>query len=415
MAQLLSGKRILLGITGSIAAVKAPIIARELMRRGAKVVAALTPSAEKFTTALALSALTHEEVITEAFPKSLDGKSNSGTWHITLARSASVMLIAPCSATTLGKLASGIYDNAVTLLASALPQTTPLILAPAMDEEMWKQPIVQENLAKLRAHGVLIIEPASGLLASGLTGEGRMLEPNELVDKLEALLQYEQSLFGKRVLVTGGPTYEPIDPVRFLGNRSSGKMAVALANAATTRGAAVTLILGPSAVQTSSAITRIDINTAEEMLAAVMQELFTSDIIIMNAAVSDFAALHPSDSKLKKRELGEKGAGLSLDLKPTPDILRSIGELKTEQQFVVGFALETGDKAEDYAKGKLNEKGLDMVVLNRADVAGAGFSVDTNKVIIFTRDGIREELPLLTKEECAEEIVKRIATLVAAP
>jgi phosphopantothenoylcysteine decarboxylase/phosphopantothenate--cysteine ligase len=415
MVQRLFGKRILLGVTGSIAAVKAPIVARELMRRGANVVAALTPSSEKFTTALALSALTHEEVVTEAFPKSLDGKSNSGTWHITLARSASAMLIAPCSATTLGKLASGIYDNAVTLLASALPQTTPLILAPAMDEEMWKQPIVQENLVKLRAHGALIIDPTSGLLASGLTGEGRMLEPSELVDNVERLLQGEQSLFGKRVLITGGPTYEPIDPVRFLGNRSSGKMAVALATAAAARGGAVTLIIGPSAVQTTGAIKRIDINTAAEMLAAVLKELSSSDIIIMNAAVSDFSASHPSESKLKKRELGGQGAEISLELTPTPDILRRIGELKTAHQFVVGFALETGDKAEAHARGKLNEKGLDMVVLNRADESGAGFSVDTNKVTIFARDGKREELPLLTKEACAEEIVTRIATLVTAP
>jgi phosphopantothenoylcysteine decarboxylase/phosphopantothenate--cysteine ligase len=399
-------------VTGSIAAIKAPIVARELMRAGAKVSVALTPSAQRFTTPLAMSALTHEEAITEMLPQSTS--SESGTWHIKLARSAQAMLIAPCSATTIGKLRAGIYDNAVTLLASALPRETPLIIAPAMDEEMWLQTIVQQNIEALRQAGVLVIDPVSGPLASGIVGHGRMLEPNVLVEQFTQLLSSASShlpLFGKTVLITGGPTYEPLDPVRFIGNRSSGKMAVALAGVAEQLGANVTLIMGPSPIHTNGNNRRIDIETAEEMRAAVLAEIADADIIIMNAAVSDFSAANESLTKLKKRDITDAEGKLSIELQRTPDILSEIARIKRKDQRVIGFALETGAGAESYAKGKLLEKDLDMIVLNRADETGAGFGGDTNKVTIFSRNGSKNALPLMSKEECAREIFALILLL----
>jgi phosphopantothenoylcysteine decarboxylase/phosphopantothenate--cysteine ligase len=427
---MLKGKTIILGVTGSIAAIKAPILARELMRRGATVHCAMTPAALAFTTPLALSALTQQAVITDILPKEKTSGADAGTWHIHLARSADLMLIAPCSATTIGKLRSGIYDNAVTLLASALPRAVPLFLAPAMDEEMWLQPIVQENIHALRTLGTQIIDPTNGALASGLTGMGRMLEPAELVNTLELAFDNASNtvqasnplqsnplqgnpLRGKRVLITGGPTQEPIDPVRYIGNRSSGKMAAALATSARELGATVTLIMGPSVVKTEANIRRINIETSEEMRSAVERELATSDIVIMNAAVSDFAVASPSDKKIKKQEITSSEGKLSLELRQTTDILATLAAHKRDGQFIVGFALETGDNAEAYAKSKLAQKGLDMIVLNRADEPGAGFATDTNKVIIFSRNGDREALPLLSKEECAARILDRIALQVA--
>jgi phosphopantothenoylcysteine decarboxylase/phosphopantothenate--cysteine ligase len=437
---MLKGKTIILGVTGSIAAIKAPILARELMRRGATVHCAMTPAAIAFTTPLALSALTQQAVITDILPKEKTSGADAGTWHIHLARSADLMLIAPCSATTIGKLRSGIYDNAVTLLASALPRAVPLFLAPAMDEEMWLQPIVQENIHALRTLGTQIIDPTNGALASGLTGMGRMLEPAELVNTLELAFDNASNtvqasnplqgnplqgnplqgnplqgnpLRGKRVLITGGPTQEPIDPVRYIGNRSSGKMAAALATSARELGATVTLIMGPSVVKTEANIRRINIETSEELRSAVERELATSDIVIMNAAVSDFAVASPSDKKIKKQEITSSEGKLSLELRQTTDILATLAAHKRDGQFIVGFALETGDNAEAYAKSKLAQKGLDMIVLNRADEPGAGFATDTNKVIIFSRNGDREALPLLSKEECAARILDRIALQVA--
>lgn len=417
----LKGKHIILGVTGSIAAVKAPMIARELMRQGAAVTVAMTSSAQQFVTPTALSVLTRTEVITEIFPKSKEAAADAGTWHIHLARSADAMLIAPCSASTIGKLRVGIYDNAVTLLASSLLPSTPLILHPAMDEEMWMQWTVQENLSVLTQHGVKIIQPTEGALASGLVGKGRMKEPIEIVQEFVAVLQQRATtsseiptLKQKKVLITGGPTYEPIDAVRFIGNRSSGKMAAALANAASAAGAEVTLIMGPSHQQTDSSVKRIDVETAEEMGAAVNTYDAASDIIIMSAAVSDFAAAEPSTKKLKKREILDKNNELSLTLRRTPDILRGIAARKHHGQILVGFALELGDEAERYALGKLEEKGLDMIVLNRADESGSGFSHDTNKITLYFRDGRREEFPLLSKQECAAIILARAAALSAA-
>jgi phosphopantothenoylcysteine decarboxylase/phosphopantothenate--cysteine ligase len=408
----LSGKRILLGVTGSIAAIKSPVVARELMREGADVFPAMTDGAARFTTASAMSALTRHETVTHIFPPEKTSAADAGTWHIHLARSADAMLIAPCSASTIGKLHAGIYDNPVVLLAASLPKSTPLIIVPAMDEEMWLQPAVQNNIAALKQAGVHVISPVSGPLASGLTGMGRMPEPNDLVEELISVLGGDGPLAGKNILITGGPTYEPIDAVRFIGNRSSGKMAVALASVAKKLGADVTLIMGPSPIDTNGSIDRVDVETAEEMLRAVEEFAKEADIIIMNAAVSDYTPEHVSESKLKKRHLtGDTGA-LSLHLKQTPDILSHIAKTKGPGQFVVGFALEKGDEAEAYARAKLLEKDLDMIVLNNIADSGVGFGLDTNKITVFTRNGSREDFPLMTKEECARHILNTIIQII---
>ena len=408
----LSGKRILLGITGSIAAIKSPVVARELMREGADIFPVMTDSAAEFTTASAMSALTRHETISQIFPREKAAAADAGTWHIHLARSADAMLIAPCSASTIGKLRAGIYDNPVVLLAASLAKGTPLILAPAMDEEMWLQSAVQKNIAALKHDGVYIISPVSGPLASGLTGMGRMPEPIDLVEELISILGVAGPLAGKNILITGGPTYEPIDAVRFIGNRSSGKMAAALANAAKKLGAEVTLIMGPSPIGTNGSIERVDVETAEEMLHAVQELALGADIIIMNAAVSDFAPEETSESKLKKRQMmGERGE-VSLRLKQTPDILSRIAATKRPGQFIVGFALEKGDEAEAYARAKLQEKDLDMIVLNNIADSGAGYGFDTNKVTVFTRGGSREDFPLMSKEECARHILDSIIHLI---
>jgi phosphopantothenoylcysteine decarboxylase/phosphopantothenate--cysteine ligase len=405
---MLAGKKIILGITGSIAAIKAPILARELMRRGASVHPALTPGALQFTTATALSALTRNSAITSVFPADKAAAGDAGTWHVHLARSADAMLIAPASATAIGHLAAGIYDNAVTLLASSLRRSTPLVIAPAMDEEMWLQPAVQENLKKLQTFGVQVIAPAHGALASGLTGMGRMPEPEDLVQRFTTLIAPHGPLAGKRILITGGPTYEPIDAVRFIGNRSSGKMAAALAEEAQKLGAHVDLVMGPSAVQTSAAIARENVETASEMERAVMAKLPKADVVIMNAAVADFKAAEASDTKLKKREMNT----LAIALAPTTDILSEISKNRTGGQFVVGFALEKSNgsnSAHDYALAKLKEKKLDMIVLNDLSNTGAGFSHDTNQVSIYLPDGEEIRTALTTKQECAREILERIA------
>lgn len=411
---MLSGKRVILGVSGSIAAIKAPIIARELMRQGADVVCAMTESAANFTTATALAALTKNNVITAVFPKEKTMSEDAGTWHIHLARSADAMVIAPCSATMIGKLANGIYDDPVSLLAASLPGRTPLILAPAMDEEMWEQQVVKNNIEYLNDLGAaFFIEPVEGPLASGLFGKGRMKEPAEIVKEVADILEglsYERMLGHKRVLITGGPTFEPIDPVRFIGNRSSGKMAAALAITAKEHGASVTLIMGPSAISTNHSIVRKNIETTEEMYLAVMEEIEQQDIIIMSAAVSDFTPVEVHDAKLKKQNLHEEG--LTLKLRRTTDILSAIAERKNPDQILVGFALETGEKAEEYALSKLKNKSLDMIVLNRADETGAGFGHDTNKVTIYKSDSSRTELPLMSKEKCALEILRHVAEIV---
>jgi phosphopantothenoylcysteine decarboxylase/phosphopantothenate--cysteine ligase len=428
----LQNKRIILGVTGSIAAIKAPTVARELVRAGASVTCVMTESAEQFVTREDLEVASGQAVITSIFSgqgdhphasspmlapsysASLHRGGSSETWHVHLARSADAMLIAPCSASAIGMLRAGIYDNAVTLATASLPKGTPLVIVPAMDEDMWLQPAVQENLAWLKRNGVIVIEPVSGLLASGLTGMGRMPEPENIVKEFvervgragRSIVDDVSDLRGKHVLITGGPTYEPIDAVRFVGNRSSGKMAAAMAIEAKRMGADVTLVMGPSMVATDEIKTRIDVESAEEMMQVVSIEAPDADIIIMSAAVADFAPEHTSEGKMKK------GAGdtMTLTLKKTPDILAEISKTKRQGQIIVGFALEKGDEAETYARKKLVNKNLDMIVLNNISDEGAGFGYDTNKITIFVRSGEKIALPLMTKEECARAILNRITS-----
>jgi len=338
------------------------------------------------------------------------------TWHVHLARSADAMLIAPCSASAIGMLRAGIYDNPVTLAAASLPKGTPLVIVPAMDEDMWLQPAVQENLAWLKRNGVIVIEPVSGLLASGLTGMGRMPEPVDIVQKFiervgragRSIVGDAPDLRGKKVLITGGPTYEPIDAVRFIGNRSSGKMAAALAIEAERMGAEVTLVMGPSSIGTNGIQTRIDVESAAEMMQVVSIESPGADIIIMSAAVADFAPEHASEGKMKKSDSDT----MTLTLKKTPDILAEISKKKRPGQIIVGFALEKGEEAESYARKKLVEKNLDMIVLNNIADEGAGFGYDTNKITIFMRSGEKIALPLMSKEECANAILQSIINIV---
>jgi phosphopantothenoylcysteine decarboxylase/phosphopantothenate--cysteine ligase len=418
----LQNKRVILGVTGSIAAIKAPAVARELVLAGASVTCVMTESAEQFMSREEMEAASGQAVILSIFAG--EGRAGSTdlrepslrsdkTWHVHLARGADAMLIAPCSASAIGMLRAGIYDNTVMLAAASLPKGTPLVIVPAMDEDMWFQPAVQENLAWLKRNGVMVIEPVSGLLASGLTGMGRMPEPVDIVQKFierfgqpppNPRLQKAGELFGKRILITGGPTYEPIDAVRFIGNRSSGKMAAALAMEARNMGADVTLVMGPNAIGTDGIARRIDVESAEAMLMAVREEATSSDIIIMSAAVADFTPEHTSEGKVKK------GADdtMTLTLKKTPDILAEISKTKRPGQIIVGFALEKGDEAESYAQKKLAEKNLDMIVLNNIADEGAGFGYDTNKITIFTKAGEKIALPLLSKEQCAKEILNTI-------
>ncbi len=438
----LKGKRIILGVTGSVAAIKAPAIARELVQAGAIVNCAVTENALEFVSVEELRGVSGEDVVTKIFSfdqnhplspsferrgdfdrQNIAKPRGDAVWHVHLARSADAMIVAPCSASTIGKLRGAIYDNPVTLLAASLPRTTPLFVAPAMDEEMWLQPALQDALEWLKKHGVRSIGPVSGPLASGLTGFGRMTEPSDIVKALELALPETTAsdtsalsttsfgragstgLRGKRILITGGPTYEPIDAVRFIGNRSSGKMAAAIALEAKRMGAEVTLVMGPSPIGTDGLAKRLDVETAEEMLNAVKSEVATADIIIMSAAVADFAPEQASDEKLKKGS----SESMTLTLKRTPDILSEVARTKRSDQILVGFALEKGTSAEDYAKSKLKKKNLDMIVLNNIADEGAGFGYDTNKITIFTRSGEREALPLMTKEECAQAILSRIA------
>jgi phosphopantothenoylcysteine decarboxylase/phosphopantothenate--cysteine ligase len=395
---VLAGKHILLGISGGIAAYKAPLIVRECIRRGAEVQTLLTPSAREFVTPLTLATLSQREVVVDMFPPD----PARGTWHIHLALWADVMLIAPATANTLAKCAHGFADNALTALTLAL--RSPLVVAPAMDMDMYRHPATQANLAILRDRGVRIIEPESGELASGLEGVGRLPEPGSIVDYLETLLAATRDLEGRRILVTAGPTQEPIDPVRFIGNRSSGKMGFAIAAAARDRGADVTLVAGPAELPTPAGVERIDVRTAEEMHRAVIERFPGCDAAIMAAAVADFTPAMPAERKIKKDSLA--GDRLQLELVRTTDILRTLGEGKKEQ-VVMGFALETENELEN-AQAKLRSKKADFIILNSARTAGAGFGVDTNIVTILDAEGGEEQTGRLPKERIAHLLLDRV-------
>jgi phosphopantothenoylcysteine decarboxylase/phosphopantothenate--cysteine ligase len=400
---MLSGKHILLGVTGGIAAYKSAILVREFVRAGAEVQVVMTKAATHFITPLTLSTLSTREVIVEMFPSAPEEPTTQWTTHIELGMWADVMLIAPASANTIAKVAHGLSDNFLTTLVLAL--RAPLVVAPAMDVDMWQNETTQGNIDRLSQTGCHIIPPDSGELASGLTGAGRLPEPDKIVQFVDGVLErVHQDLREKRILVTAGPTQEPIDPVRYVGNRSSGKMGYAIANAAAQRGAAVVLVSGPVSLPAPRNVHRVAVTTAEEMYDAVQREFSSVDLVVMAAAVADFAPVGPSDSKIKREAL--KGETITLELRRNPDILKTIARQK-KQQLLVGFALETENEVEN-ARRKLREKQLDMVVVNNPREEGAGFGADTNVVKIVTADGDVEALPQMAKFDVANEILNRI-------
>ncbi len=393
-------RKVLLGVSGSIAAFKAAALVRELVKAGAEVQVVMTRSAHDFVTPLTLATLSGRPVLTDLI-------SGEGTWndHVHLARWADVMLIAPLSANTLSKLVHGQCDNL--LLACYLSATCPVYVAPAMDLEMFRDASTRSNLEMLKVRGVKQIGPESGELASGLSGEGRMSEPEAIVARLHADLLGSSKLSGKRILVSAGGTQEAIDPVRYIGNRSSGKMGFALAEEAAMRGASVELVAGPTnLVARAIGVKRTDVVSAAQMAEACKLKAAASDVVIMSAAVADYRPANPATSKIKKKD-----SALSIAEEPTEDILAWMGAHKPTGQVLVGFALETDD-AVNHAQGKLERKNLDLIVLNSLQDAGAGFGHDTNKVTLIGKGTKAEALPLLSKAEVARAILDRIETLL---
>ena len=397
--EILNGKHIVLGVTGSIAAYKAAFLVRLLIKKGAEVQVVMTPAAKEFITPLTLSTLTRKPVVSEFFDRR-DGSWNS---HVDLGQWADAMLIAPCTASTLGKMASGVADNM--LATTYFSMKAPVFIAPAMDLDMYSHPVTQRNIETLRSIGNIFIEPASGELASQLVGKGRMQEPEVIVSALEEYFSQQSQLSKKKVLITAGPTYEAIDPVRFIGNYSTGKMGFALAEECANRGADVTLIAGPVNLKTvNPGIKRIDVKTAHQMYEAAMEHFPQSDAAILCAAVADFTPAETADSKIKRK--GE----ITLTLKPTEDIAASLGAIKRPDQRMVGFALETNDEFSN-AQDKLQRKNLDFIVLNSLRDEGAGFGYDTNKVTLIDRKE-SQELPLQSKKDVAKAIISKLAGLL---
>lgn len=392
---MLKGKKIVLGITGSIAAYKSCLIIRELVKRGAEVQVVITPAGKEFITPITLSALTRKPVVSEFF------SGRDGTWnsHVDLGLWADAMLIAPCTAATLGKMAGGVADNM--LVTTYLSMKAPVFIAPAMDLDMYAHPSTQANIETLRSYGNHFIEPKSGFLASGLEGKGRMEEPCAIVEVLENFFENSQDLAGKKIIITAGPTYEKIDPVRFIGNYSSGKMGFALAEECRKRGAQVTLISGPVQLKSSEGIQRIDVESCEEMHAAATENFSQADAAILCAAVADFRPEIISEKKIKR----EKG-DLVLRLCSTHDIARALGNAKRDEQILVGFALETDDEEEN-ARRKLEEKNLDFIVLNSTRNEGTTFCSDYNKVTIISKDD-SIDYDKKTKAEVAVDIIDRL-------
>lgn len=395
----LKGKRIVLGITGSIAAYKACVLIRELIKAGAEVQAVMTPSAKEFITPLTISTLTHKPVISEFFDR------RDGSWHshVDIGLWADAMIIAPATASSIAKMANGVADNM--LITTYLSMRAPVFVAPAMDVDMFSHTATQKNIKTLRSYGNIIIEPETGELASGLEGKGRMEEPAVIAKSLEAYFKSQNQLKGKRVLITVGPTYEKIDPVRFIGNYSSGKMGYALAEECAERGAEVELVSGPVSINLNRAnihITKVE--SAAQMYAAAVNAFPKTDIAILCAAVADFTPRETKDVKIKR----EKG-DMAIQLVPTKDIAAELGRMKKESQFMVGFALETNDETNN-AINKLKAKKLDFIVLNSLNDKGAGFSVDTNKITIIS-DTSKYEYPLKPKREVAKDIIDKICEL----
>lgn len=396
----LASKHIVLGVTGGIAAYKSVTLLRLLTKAGAEVQVVMTPSAKQFVTPVTFSSLSQKPVVSEFFT------ANTGEWHshVDLGLWADAMVIAPATASTIGKMANGVADNM--LVTTYLSAKSPVFVAPAMDLDMMAHPSTQRNLELLRSYGNHIIEPASGELASGLTGRGRMEEPENIVAALERFFSRTQDLAGKHVMITAGPTHEPIDPVRFIGNSSSGKMGRALAAEALRRGARVTVISGPVAISYPAGADVVGVTTALEMRDEAVSRFPDTDIAVMCAAVADYRPASCADHKIKRSGVDE----MTLTLVRNPDIAATLGAMKRPGQRLVGFALET-DHAEDNGRGKLASKNLDMIVVNSLEDAGAGFGVDTNRVTMLTADGRRLQGALKSKDGVAADIFDVIATL----
>ena len=394
---MLKGKKIILGISGSIAAYKSPILVRLLIKAGAEVKIIMTSAAREFVSPLTLSTLSKNDVLSDI--------SNNDSWsnHVMLGRWADVILIAPLSCNSLSKMAHGQCDNL--LMAVYLSVACPVIAAPAMDEDMWHHPATKNNLQIIQSYGNEIIPVESGELASGLIGDGRMAEPETIINKLNNFFLRTKELEGKKVLVTAGPTYEALDPVRFIGNHSSGKMGVAIADELLRRGADVTLVLGPSSLKISPDIHVARVTSAEEMFEACLLVFDEMNIIIMSAAVADYTSAIVATEKIKK-----SADSFSVELKKTKDILKHLGTIKKPGQILVGFALETKDEKQ-YALKKLTEKNADMIVLNSLNDEGAGFGYDTNKITIFDKSGREYQFDTKSKTAVAADIVNTIIQL----
>ena len=402
---MLQGKKIILGITGSIAAYKAACLVRALVKKGAEVQVVITPAGKEFITPLTLATLSSRPVISDFF------SSRDGTWnnHVDLGIWADAMLIAPATAATIGKMANGIADNM--LITTYLSCRSPVLVAPAMDFYMYIHPSTKQNLDILRSRGNQIIEPSIGYLASGLEGKGRMAEPEEIVKSLEDFFNSMDDLLSERILITAGPTYEKIDPVRFIGNYSSGKMGFALAEACARRGADVTLITGPTALQAiHPSIHRIDVESADEMYDASVKLFPSCKMAILSAAVADYKPQKKSDEKIKRENQGD----MTLSLVRNKDIAAALGKMKQPHQTLVGFALETADGIVN-ARKKLHRKKLDAIALNSLQDEGAGFWYDTNKVALIDRTGSVIDIPLKSKTEVAEEIIGYLVQLRRKP
>ena len=402
LIQMLKGKKILLGITGSIAAYKSIYLLRLLVKAGAEVKVIMTPSAKDFVSSLTLSTLSHHPVLIDMFDE------QSWSNHVMLGRWADIMIIAPLSCNTLAKMAHGQCDNL--LLAVYLSATCEVVAAPAMDEDMWKHPATKENLRKLESFGNKIIPVETGELASGLYGDGRMAEPEQIIGYITGnfflIKAKDGPLTGKKVLVTAGPTYEAIDPVRFIGNHSSGKMGIAIAKELYYRGAEVTLIMGPTTTEFSAnGIHLVRVTSAADMYKACLKIFPDTDLAIMSAAVADYAPVTKAKEKIKKKE-----DNFNLELTKTKDILKSLGEKKKPGQVLVGFALETTNEKK-HALEKLAKKNADMIILNSLNDAGAGFGHDTNKITIFRKKGKEIAFDIKPKEEVAKDIVDTIIRL----
>lgn len=392
---MLKGKKIVLGITGSIAAYKSCLIIRELVKRGAEVQVVITPAGKEFITPITLSALTQKPVISDFFSQ------RDGTWHshVALGLWADAMLIAPCTASTLGKMANGVADNM--LITTYLSMKAPVFIAPAMDLDMYAHPTTQQNMERLKGFGNHIIEPQSGFLASGLEGKGRMEDPEKIAAALDLFFE-KKDLQGKRIMITAGPTYEKIDPVRFIGNYSSGKMGFALAEECARRGAEVTLIAGPVNVQcTMNNVQRVDVESCQQMYDAAVHAFPQMDAAILCAAVADFRPAEVADQKIKR-----VGKTMDIHLVPNPDIAAELGRMKREGQTLVGFALETNDEQQN-AQHKLEKKNLDFIVLNSLRNEGTCFKSDENQISIISRES-KKDYEKKAKAEVARDIIDEL-------